>query len=177
MGKTDQKSGYIYTYWNPGNFGKVKIGFTAAGTVEKRLAKWRSAGCGHGVENLGSRGPTRKVPHVYRIEGLVFAELRDFRLKERDCPCGKTHIEWFAQTHEHIVKVIEKWENFMTSEERYGPGIGGRFLRENLSDLDFEELCRPIATEKLVPSVLSRPLQLRRSERLRSRRREGLTHR
>ena len=172
IGKRSQDAGYVYIYWNPGNFGYVKIGFTAATTVEGRLSQWGSE-CNHGVEEyIGDIGRQR-VPHVYRIECLIFAELRDFRLKELNCPCGrKEHQEWCKIGPQHVAKVRQKWEDFMLEQERYESGGGGQFLRHTVSDKELDRLCRPLPVEQPVsPNKKKVSSGLRRSPRLREKER------
>lgn len=168
IGERSQDSGYVYIYWNPGNFGYVKIGFTAATTVEERLSQWRNT-CNHGVEEYTGSIGRQHVPHVYRIECLVLAELRDFRLKELNCPCGrKEHQEWCNTGPQHVAKVRQKWENFMLEQERYESRVGGQFLRHTVSDEEFDRLCRPLPIEKPVsPNTKKASSELRRSPRLR----------
>jgi T5orf172 domain len=171
LGKEDQKSGYVYIYWNPGNFGYVKIGYTSF-TVEKRLNEWNRGRCGHGAEKYSDEKFTcRRVPHVRRVEALMFAELRDYRLRELSCPCRTKHEEWFHVSPIHAAEVREKIENFVLKEARYETRVGGRFLHQNVSDADVAELCRPLELAKPVSPNAQKALksarQKRVSERLR----------
>ena len=172
IGKRSQDAGYVYIYWNRGNFGYVKIGFTAATTVEGRLSQWRRE-CNHDVEEyIGAIGRQR-VPHVYRVECLVLAELRDFRLKELNCPCGsKEHQEWCKIGPQHVAKVRQKWEAFMLEQERYESRGSAQFLRHTLSDKELDRLCRPLPVEQPAsPNKKKASSGLRRSPCLREKER------
>lgn len=169
VGERSRSSGYVYIYWNPGNFGYVKIGFTTL-AVEKRLSQWEQSKCNHDVEEYVGAITRQYVPHVYRVESLIFAELRDFRLKELNCPCGKSeHQEWFKVTPQHVAKVRQKWENFMLEQERYETRTGGRLLRSTVSEDELDRLCRPLNMEekKPLPSAEKALRGVRRSSRLR----------
>ena len=167
-----QNPGYVYIYWNPGKFGYVKIGHTTR-TTEERLSEWNRGNCGHDAEEYKDITlPCQRVPHVHRVERLVLAELRDFRLKELNCPCGaKEHQEWFDILVSHAVKVRRKWEDFMLQREHYEPKAGGEFLQNTVSKDELDKLCQPLEIEKPPPPPkaerLSRQHGLRRSERLR----------
>ncbi|KAL8883616.1 MAG: hypothetical protein Q9192_007076 [Flavoplaca navasiana] len=85
-----QTEGYIYIYNFPGNFGHVKIGVTSK-SPEERLQCWQKQ-CGHVPELLFPKTEDDLVPmpHVYRVEKLVHAQLRNHRKKELQC--RKCHI-------------------------------------------------------------------------------------
>ena len=143
--KTD---GLIYMYWYPGNFGYIKIGYTGRKTISKRLAEWKRQ-CKHEAQphwtsEMQSAG---RVPHVYRVEALVHAELNDYRFQEKCKGCGKNHIEWFRVTVEMARRVIEKWSNWMIRKQPYGVGGVGSPLKQSIGDSDVLELCQPLALE------------------------------
>ena len=143
--KTD---GLIYMYWYPGNFGYIKIGYTGRETISERLAEWKRQ-CKHEAQphwtsEMQSGG---RVPHVYRVEALVHAELNDYRFQEKCKGCGKNHIEWFRVTVETARRVIEKWSNWMIRKQPYGVGGAGSPLKQSIGDSDVLELCQPLALE------------------------------
>ena len=66
---------------------------------------------------------TKPMPHVYRVEQLIHAELYDYRKKEPQCMgCWKSHKEWFEIPHKHAVKVVTKWASWMLSTNPYEMG-------------------------------------------------------
>ncbi|EEQ86834.2 uncharacterized protein BDCG_01954 [Blastomyces dermatitidis ER-3] len=80
----------------------LKIGMTK--DISKRLQRWEKQ-CGTKLEvyfpnkmqqmNRGSRTyyPSK---HIFRVEGLVHAELKEQRKREGNCAdCGEAHREWF----------------------------------------------------------------------------------
>ncbi|KAL8715898.1 MAG: hypothetical protein Q9220_000565 [cf. Caloplaca sp. 1 TL-2023] len=84
-----QRHGLIYIYWFPGNFGHIKIGVTTK-TPEERLEAWRKQ-CGHEPQLIY---PTKEkdrelIPHVFRVEKLVQAQLRNCRRKQTMCRFGR----------------------------------------------------------------------------------------
>ena len=119
---TDTKAGYIYVYSVNSNFGLVKIGWTR-NTPNERLKKW---------EKQCKRKPYRaypedskeliKIPHAWRVEKLVQAELRKYNKWETGCGCKyKTHREWFETSLPHAIKLVEFWSAWVQThpyEER-----------------------------------------------------------
>ncbi|KAF9888049.1 hypothetical protein FE257_009314 [Aspergillus nanangensis] len=108
-----EREGYIYIYWHPGNFGRVKIGCTK--NVEKRLRQWESQ-CKKKLYNHFPKEAERGYPvqHITRVEKLVHAELKNHRRQELQCPgCGKRHVEWFEVEKDVAVDVVRKWTNWM----------------------------------------------------------------
>jgi hypothetical protein len=110
-----QHSGFMYMFWQPGNFGYLKIGRTK--DIERRLRQWEK-GC---QKQIYSYFPTDEqledkigVQHIYRVEALVHAELRDKRQREQSCPgCHRNHIEWFEVFNETAKAIVRKWMNWM----------------------------------------------------------------
>ena len=170
LGKLDQKSGFVYIYYQPGSFGNIKIGFTAD-TVKKRLKQWSTGNCSHKIAECDHQGYTCEyVPHVYRLERLVFAELRDYRLKELNCKCQKKHIEWLSVSSVHAAKVRQKYQDFLLEQPRYDTGVGGRLRRDSLTQQEFEALCEPLHLPQVPPVSRQKPTRTspaqRRSQRL-----------
>jgi T5orf172 domain len=134
------ESGSIYMYWFPGNFGYLKIGKTSR-NVTKRLDEWQKQ-CKHAVESVSS--DFAAVIHVYRVEALVHAELKEVRYHEVNCRgCGCNHREWFLETPEHARRVDEKWKAFIKTSPYVD--VGGEWkLREDISEEEIERLCTPL---------------------------------
>ncbi|KAL8963900.1 MAG: hypothetical protein Q9183_004863, partial [Haloplaca sp. 2 TL-2023] len=100
----EEKGGFIYIYWFPGNFGHLKIGVTTRSPAE-RLREWQKQ-CGHDPILIYPAAEENRVmiPHVYRVEKLVHAQLRDVRRKETRCEkCQKCHREWFEGNKEEAI--------------------------------------------------------------------------
>ena len=111
------KDGFIYIYWFPGNFGHLKIGHTGR-AVEERLQEWKIQ-CGHDPILVYpiSEGDRQRVPHVFRVEAIVQAELRKYRRKEVKCKgCHKAHIEWFEQSPSAAITSVRKWSAWIRKE-------------------------------------------------------------
>ena len=150
-------TGFIYIYWFPGNFGYVKIGVTTR-QVEKRLSEWAKQ-CGHGtyLEYPKLRADEQPVPHVYRVEALVQAELGISRKIEVKCStCGKNHKEWFEQPLPDAIAAVKKWSAWMRTAEPYVEEKGQewdkksqkmvsceRWVLKNELRKDIQTLCEP----------------------------------
>lgn len=107
-------TGVVYVYWFPGNFGHLKIGVTTR-AVEARLREWERT-CGHRPHLLYPQTPAERepVPHIYRVEALVHAELHQYRRKQVQCKfCGKSHKEWFERSSDDAIAVVKKWTAWM----------------------------------------------------------------
>lgn len=110
----EELSGLIYIYWFPGNFGHVKIGVTTR-TPEERLREWQKQ-CGHDPILLYpvSEGDRVPMPHVYRVEKIVHALLRNRRRKELKCrKCEKCHREWFESVEQEAIAAVKTWSAWM----------------------------------------------------------------
>jgi len=106
------KSGFIYMYWFPGNFGYLKIGYTTVDST-KRLKRWQ-AQCKHTAEGLDE---LYEVPHASRVEKLIHAELKDVRRREVNCQgCFKNHREWFRISARHAKNVFIKYAEWMKTQ-------------------------------------------------------------
>ncbi|BCS19429.1 GIY-YIG nuclease family protein [Aspergillus puulaauensis] len=114
------KTGFIYVFWYPGGFGHVKIGY--AKDIEKRMNEW-SKQCGRTPEKYFPSEQTdlEPVPHRFRVEQLVHAELARYRKVEPKCgKCGRRHVEWFEVDVNFAISVVQKWVNWMR-ERPYEP--------------------------------------------------------
>ncbi|KAL5359895.1 meiotically up-regulated gene 113-domain-containing protein [Aspergillus floccosus] len=112
--KQGPKSGFIYIYWSRDVFGRMKIGCTE--NINKRLQEWEK-GC---EKDLLLHFPKEAekgdiIPHIFRVERLIHAELRDYRRKEPRCrECNKGHIEWFEGVSVNVaMDVAKKWIDWM----------------------------------------------------------------
>lgn len=113
---TQQKSheGWIYIYHLSNEVNTVKIGITQV-SIEGRLDSWTEQ-CGHKpqIAYPSTASEREPVPHIYRLEALVQAELAAHRLEEVECPCGRrSHIEWFEVSLANARKVVIKWSAWM----------------------------------------------------------------
>ncbi|PGG99735.1 hypothetical protein AJ79_08424 [Helicocarpus griseus UAMH5409] len=154
--KENNDEGLIYIYWQPPNFGHLKIGKTV--DVKKRLCGWEKQ-CGKQVELYfpPKEHNVQPVQHISRVETLVHAELNDRRRTEKCSGCGKTHIEWFEVQRDVAVEIVQKWMEWM----RQGPyirvyGTRSRSKKDNgdvsraerkwmlsAEDLELDKLCQP----------------------------------
>lgn len=129
-GNEIKRVGILYVYWQPGNFGHLKIGYTTQ-DLEKRMKTWNRQ-CNKTMEvyypNRNDDEDLIPVSHVVRVEKLVHTELKNLRRKEKDCSgCGKNHIEWFEAPRDLAVAVVRKWMAWMREspyEERSSSGSG-----------------------------------------------------
>lgn len=185
------KDGFIYIYWFPVNFGHIKIGVTTR-SADVRLREWENQ-CGHKPELMYPKSieDMQRVPHVWRVEAIVHAELRKFRRKEVECnACHKAHNEWFESSTSAAIIAVKKWSAWM-QKEPYEPS--GRLKDEQKQDL---QNLSNIVPDGEARSLSPRPRQWirqprsgridsrfrshseqprRRSSRLRMRREEGLS--
>ncbi|KAL8664868.1 MAG: hypothetical protein Q9202_002730 [Teloschistes flavicans] len=110
----DQKSGFIYIYWYEGNFGHVKIGATTR-TPEERLQQWKKK-CGHEAKLIFPEIEEDRelIPHVFRVEKIIQAQLRNCRRKEVECrKCKTCHMEWFENSVPNAIALVRKWAAWM----------------------------------------------------------------
>ena len=127
---TDTKVGYIYIYSVNSNFGLVKIGWTTD-TPNERLRGWEYQ-CKRKLYRAYPEASKEmiKIPHAWRVEKLVHAELREYNKWEIGCGCKtKTHKEWFETSLPHAMKLVEFWSAWVQTypyEERPGdwPEVG-----------------------------------------------------
>ncbi len=135
---TDEKDGYIYIFLEVGTIGPIKVGWTK--DLDERLKNWNRA-CQRQFEyHPGTKnGELPWIPHVSRVERLIHTELKDYRKKRRCGACNCNHIEWFDVDAKHVVKVFEKWRNWILQnpyeeDEPVGPW----------SPKVVAEVCKPI---------------------------------
>lgn len=126
--------GHIYIYLLPGEFKTVKIGVTQR-PVQTRLDEWTGQ-CNHKTYLAYPLPdtPELKVPHVYRVEALVHAELAANRLEELECSCGTKHGEWFGEELAHARKVVVKWSDWMRKHPYQEVQTGRWELKEEHRD-------------------------------------------
>lgn len=147
--KTKKDSrGLIYIYWQPGNFGHVKIGYSK--DFISRIERWEGQ-CGKKLEVFFPRSKDGHdmdpVEHISRAETLVHEELRDRRKELVKCPgCGKTHTEWFEVSCVLAVEVVQKWMAWMRQQpykQMYsGDGIA-EWMCYGGTVGNLAELCQP----------------------------------
>lgn len=146
LSRQELNSKYLYTFWYLGTFGHVKIG--VSDNVPDRLRSWGQQ-CKHVVQELvegaGERSP---VQHAYRIEKLIQTELREVRLKQIDCSCGGSHIEWFSVGAAHVAKVIKKYSDWAaTNPYQLDKQSGQWVLDKGIRKSKIEEICEPIVIQ------------------------------
>ena len=118
----DTQAGYVYIYSVNSNFGLVKIGWTRD-TPNKRLTKWENQ-CKRKTYRAYPEASKEliKIPHAWRVEKLVHAELRKYNRWETGCGCKtKIHKEWFETSLPHAIKLVEFWSAWVQThpyEER-----------------------------------------------------------
>jgi hypothetical protein len=128
------RTGYIYVFWHTGSFGYVKIGYSK--DVAERLKAWKRQ-CGFSLQqhNLEESVAVARVKHLHRVEALIHAELRDYRLTEPNCAgCGRKHVEWFEVSETHAKRVVAKWTQLSL--------YSGGHLRQDITEKDIDEMCK-----------------------------------
>ncbi|KAL9000713.1 MAG: hypothetical protein Q9169_000749 [Polycauliona sp. 2 TL-2023] len=136
--------GYMYIYNFPGNFGHVKIGVTSR-MLEERLREWQNQ-CGHVPELLFPKTEEDLVPipHVYRVESIVHAQLRDCRKKELRCrKCQKCHVEWFESSVPEAIEAVKRWSKWIREKPYKESSNGIWALAESQKDA-IGALCQSI---------------------------------
>ncbi len=113
----EDKDGFIYIYWFPANLGHIKIGVTTR-SPEKRLQEWKNQ-CGHEPDLVYPilQEDMQRVPHAFRVETIVQAELRKFQRLEVKCDvCHKKHREWFEKSALDAIAAVRKWSAWVRNE-------------------------------------------------------------
>ena len=169
-------SGYLYVYSTVGDFGARKIGVTAKDNIQERMNEWRKK-CDRPINLIYPLEDEKiLVPHVYRLEKLVHAELKEYRVVENGCHCGvKRHKEWFYAKDHHITEVVRRWTEWL-QKAPYEKIKKKWVLKKEFQELD--ETCTPynpmeaelalrgkIDSQKRV-AVTRRLTQQRRSSRI-----------
>lgn len=109
--KSELVKGYVYAYEVEGNEGFVKIGYTTR-PIEVRSAEWKVE-CDRAPKVLYPLGPTEKIPHANRVEGLCLAELKHRNMTVICEACPKRHIEWVKIPAAEAIAVIQKWTKWI----------------------------------------------------------------
>jgi hypothetical protein len=153
---TDERDGFIYIFWDRTHLGKVKIGRTD--NLQRRLREWDTQ-CKrkHSYHGSLNGGGLIETPHVSRVEHLIHIELKDFR-EQRECEgCGTTHQEWFNVSVTHAVKVLQKWQDWITQKPyEMVPGSREWQVKEHMRG-SLVRICEP------VPLEVAQPKQRRKS--------------
>lgn len=138
------KAGYLYVYWNKATFGIYKIGFTTL-DVDERLKGWESQ-CKHTAQKL-YQSPF-EVKNVERLEKLVHAELKEFRVKEYGCHgCLGNHDEWFKDVDFEVIREsIAFWTKWIM-EEPYEE-VKGKWLLKEDAKKGLPQLCNMLSVLK-----------------------------
>lgn len=143
------KQGFIYIFWQPIAFGCVKIGLSK--DVDKRMNQWEQS-CQKEVTLCFPRSEeeeqlnSQPVPHIYRVEKLIQAELSE-RRKTTKCEsekCTRIHNEWFEVSNDVAIKIAKKWMNWMRMRpyvEKHKDGKLEWVLEEDATRID--DLCAP----------------------------------
>ncbi|KAF1834800.1 DUF1766-domain-containing protein [Decorospora gaudefroyi] len=143
---TEKKDGFIYIFWEEGNFGQVKIGYTS--DLDKRLRSWNQA-CKRTFtyHKSTANGELGKIPHVSRIERLIHIELKKFRKAGKCEECNSIHREWFGVTEKQAVQVFRKWQKWI-SQEPYAldPKSGEWRIRPEMLP-SLPQVCKPVELE------------------------------
>ncbi|KAL9603811.1 MAG: hypothetical protein Q9219_000920 [cf. Caloplaca sp. 3 TL-2023] len=155
------QAGVIYIYWFPGNFGYVKIGVTGK-SVEERLRGWKNK-CKHipyPVFPL-SQVDQIAIPHIYRVENLIKAQLRDRRRKEVQCHgCRRPHNEWFEISKEEAIAVVRKWSAWMRENPYEQLNLNDWKLKKEQKK-NLKTLCQSLPLEDQKRSVSTSQLKER----------------
>ena len=141
----ERKAGYLYVYWNQATFGVSKIGYS--GDVTGRLRRWESK-CKHIAEEQ-YRSPI-EVRNVRRLERLVHAELKDYRVEEECCRgCFRNHQEWFKGVDFKIIlKSIEFWTKWLMKEHGQYEEVKGKWLLKEDAKNELPQLCAELSVAK-----------------------------
>ncbi|PKX99604.1 GIY-YIG nuclease family protein [Aspergillus novofumigatus IBT 16806] len=144
-----ERVGGIYVYWQPGNFGHLKIGYTKD-EISKRLKKWSSK-CRKLMEvyfpKQESDEEHLQVSHVCRVEKLVHTELKNCRRMEVMCQeCGGNHIEWFEVSRQLAIAVVRKWMAWMQTSPYEERSCGGEteWVLKDEQRRKIKELSQPL---------------------------------
>ncbi|KAJ5895803.1 uncharacterized protein N7473_005202 [Penicillium subrubescens] len=155
------RAGFIYIFWQIGNFGYMKIGLSA--DVGRRLKEWEKQ-CKKKIDvhfpdinGDEDHEDLQKVPHICRVEALVHMELLEYRRIEKKCPgCSRSHKEYFEISKEIAIQVVRKWIGWMRSLPYEKRTIGGKdqWVLKSEESKHLADLCRPL---RLTPTSGSSP--------------------
>ena len=78
LGPRDLKKGFIYIFWEVGQLGMVKIGYTD--NRERRLKHWSTC-CKreYAYHKATSDNKLAEIPHMSRVEELMHIELKEYQ--------------------------------------------------------------------------------------------------
>ena len=134
---TELKEGYIYVYWDQVRFDVHKIGYSTC-KVQARLRRWESK-----CKQLAPKQYVSPcmVRNVKRLERLVHAELRDFRVCEPECRgCKGMHMEWFMGVGlDRIIETIGFWTDWITKGQY--EKVGKEWKLKEDSKIELASLC------------------------------------
>jgi hypothetical protein len=145
------KDGYIYIFWEPPNFGAVKIGHT--NDLARRLAEWnRNCKVTHMYHPASQRGELSQIPHVRRIEQLIHIELKNSRCQRYCKSCDTHHQEWFHVAETLVTQVFRKWYDWIVQRPYTLNARTGKWeLRPEMMET-LAQVCEPVAgIEKQLP--------------------------
>jgi hypothetical protein len=143
-------SGHIYIYQCTGKFGYYKIGLTT--DLAPRLQSWEKQ-CGRDLMSYFPRSEDDflPVPHISRVEGLIHAELAQYRRKEERCKSttcdGKAHKEWFQVDEQFALRVVRKWVAWMRKEPYVQINGGSTWVLDIHRVGSIKEICTPLSNE------------------------------
>ncbi|KAL8748470.1 MAG: hypothetical protein Q9199_008185 [Rusavskia elegans] len=88
------------------------------------------------------------IPHVYRFERIVHAQLQNYRKKELECrKCQECHDEWFESSVPEAIDAVRKWSASIR-EKPYVKGSKGTWaLMESQKD-KVEAMCRSVKDDR-----------------------------
>lgn len=143
---TDLKPGFIYMFWEPGNFGKIKIGRT--NNLERRLKEWNdSCKREHAYLPAISRGELAEIAHVSRIERLMHAELKEYRRAAYCSSCGRNHREWFEVNDSTVMGVFRKWRDWIVQRPYELNDQTQKWMLRREKMATVAEVCMPVVPE------------------------------
>ncbi|CAG8893651.1 unnamed protein product [Penicillium egyptiacum] len=144
------QEGFIYIFWQIGNFGHLKIGRSA--NVGRRLEEWKKQ-CKKDIvayfpdlDRDDGHEDLQNVPHICRVEALVHMELLKHRRIEKKCPgCSKAHREYFEIPKENAIQVVRKWISWMRSLPYEKLTIQGKeqWVLKSEESKRLADLCQP----------------------------------
>jgi hypothetical protein len=119
---TENQPGHIYIF-SSNTPGMLKIGYSKNAPEIQRLKAHKS--CYQEIDLIMSKC----VPYAYRVEQLVLAELSSVhcKLATKCTKCDKFHREWLQIDQETLLKIVNKWIEFVKTHP-YSPQ--GKLRRE-----------------------------------------------